>query len=153
MSTGVESEPLAVPSRFAIDFTGLILLGQFQVDRRLAEGGMATAFLGRDLTLDRPVVVKVPHARYLAEPGFRERFQREVRDLVGLQHPHIVGVLARGEHEEIPFFVLTYLGGGIAGGAAPKARPHEVPGSPRLAPRHRAHAGLRAFAWASSTAT
>lgn len=100
-----------VPQRFAIDFTGT-LLGVVQVRRRLAEGGMGTVYLAEDTSLGRRVVVKVPHARFLGEPGFRSRFRREVSELVRLEHPHIVRILAQGEHEELPYFVLQYLAGG-----------------------------------------
>ena len=101
-----------VPSRFHVDFQGRTLLGTYRVDRRLAEGGMGAVYLAQDLNLGRRVVVKVPHVRFLAEPGFRARFRREVAELVRLEHPGIARILAQGEEDEIPFFVLQYLGGG-----------------------------------------
>ena len=101
-----------VPSRFALDFTGATLLGIYRVRSRIADGGMGAVYLADDTTLGRKVVVKVPHVRFLAEPGFRARFRREVSELVRLEHPHVVRVLAQGEHEEVPYFVLQYLGGG-----------------------------------------
>lgn len=101
-----------VPSRFHVDFQGRTLLGTYRVDRRLAEGGMGAVYLAHDQNLGRRVVVKVPHLRFLAEPGFRARFRREIAELVRLEHPSIVRILAQGEEDEIPFFVLQYLGGG-----------------------------------------
>lgn len=102
----------AVPARFQVDMTGRTLLGTYQVERRLAEGGMGAVYLATDISLGRKVVVKVPHARFLGEPGFRARFRREVSELVRLEHPHVVRIQARGEVDDIPFFVLQYLGGG-----------------------------------------
>ncbi|MFO0933152.1 MAG: serine/threonine-protein kinase [Planctomycetota bacterium] len=101
-----------VPSRFHVDFQGRTLLGTYRVDRRLAEGGMGAVYLAHDQNLGRRVVVKVPHVRFLAEPGFRARFRREITELVRLEHPSIVRILAQGEEDEVPFFVLQYLGGG-----------------------------------------
>ena len=101
-----------VPDRFRVDFVGRTLLGAYRVDRRLAEGGMGAVYLAEDVRLGMRVVVKVPHARFLGEPGFRGRFRREVAELVRLEHPRIVRILARGEEDEVPFFVLQYLGGG-----------------------------------------
>jgi hypothetical protein len=101
-----------VPSRFQVDFTGRKLLGTYLVERKIAEGGMGAVYLARDEALGMRVVVKVPHARFLGEPGFRGRFRREIAELVRLEHPHVVRILARGEEEEVPFFVLQYLGGG-----------------------------------------
>jgi len=120
-----------VPERFRVDLTGLTLLGVYRVERKLAEGGMGAIYLAEDTNLGFPVVVKVPHARFLAEPGFRARLAREVSELVKLEHPGVVRILARGEVEDIPFFVLQYLGGGsledrLAGGK--RETPEEVLG-------------------------
>ena len=104
--------PDAVPDRFSVDFTGLTLLGIYRVEEKLAEGGMGSIYRGVDTNLDRPVVIKVPHVRFLGEPGFRRRFRLEITELVRLEHPGIVRILAQGEHEEVPFFVLQFLGGG-----------------------------------------
>ncbi|MHC4957650.1 MAG: serine/threonine protein kinase [Planctomycetota bacterium] len=101
-----------VPSRFAVDFAGATLLGIYRVDEKIADGGMGSVWLGEDTNLGRKVVVKVPHVRFLGEPGFRARFTGEIADLVRLEHPSIVRILAQGTHEEVPFFVLQYLGGG-----------------------------------------
>ncbi len=104
--------PSDVPDRFAVDFTGVTLLGNFKVESKLAEGGMGAIYVGEDMNLGRKVVIKVPHVRFLGEPGFRGRFRQEISDLVRLEHPSIVRILAQGEHEDVPYFVLQYLGGG-----------------------------------------
>jgi hypothetical protein len=101
-----------VPDRFLVDFTGRTLLGTYRVERKLADGGMGSVYLAQDVSLGMRVVVKVPHARFLSEPGFRARFRREVSELVRLEHPHIVRILARGDEDGVPYFVLQYLGGG-----------------------------------------
>jgi serine/threonine-protein kinase len=100
-----------VPERFAVDFTGQSLLGIYQVERKLADGGMGSVYLAEDTNLGRPVVVKVPHARFLGESGFRARFKREIKELVRLEHPGIVRILAQGEQDQVPYFVLQYLAG------------------------------------------
>jgi hypothetical protein len=100
------------PDRFRIDLTGQRLLGTYLVRQKLGEGGMGTVYLAHDENLGRPVVVKVPHPRFFGEEGFRDRFMREIAELVRLEHPHIARILARGEHDGLPFFVLQYLGGG-----------------------------------------
>ncbi|MCP5069264.1 MAG: serine/threonine protein kinase, partial [bacterium] len=116
-----------VPARFAVDFTGQKLLGIYEVKRKLADGGMGSVYLADDTNLGRPVVVKVPHARFLGEPGFRARFKREIKELVRLEHPGIVRILAQGEHDQVPYFVLQYL---PAGSLESKLRSAEGPLSP-----------------------
>jgi len=115
MNPPADPDPSAestVPERFRVNLDGRTLLGTYRVESKLAEGGMGSIYLARDTSLDRPVVVKVPHARFLAEPGFRARLAREIAELVRLEHPHVVRILARGEEDDIPFFVLQFLGGG-----------------------------------------
>jgi len=112
-----------VPRRFAVDLAGATLLGTYRVERRIADGGMGSVWLAEDTNLGRRVVVKVPHVRFLGEPGFRARFAREIAGLVRLEHPHIVRILAQGTHEEVPFLVLQYLGGGSLEQRLAGARP------------------------------
>ncbi len=107
---GKDSE--SASSRFVVDMTGTRLLDNYVVREKLADGAMGSVYLAEDENLKRPVVVKVPHARFLGEAGFRERFQKEVNELVRLEHPNIARILAQGEHDDIPFFVLQFLGGG-----------------------------------------
>ena len=91
---------------------GVTLLSHYVVGTPLSEGGMGLVYMAKDTDLGVDVVVKVPHRRLLGEPGFRDRFEREIQGLIGLQHPHVVRILARGEHAGIPFFVLQFLAGG-----------------------------------------
>ena len=58
------------------------------------------------------VVIKVPKKHKLQDAGLRERFRRESRLLVQLQHPHIVSILDVGLHSNVPFVVMQYLSGG-----------------------------------------
>lgn len=99
-------------SRFSMRFEGVTLLDRYEVGEELGAGGMATVYRGTDTQLGMPVVVKVPHVALLADRTFRDRFHKEIQDLVVLRHPHIVTILARGEHDEVPFLVQQYLDGG-----------------------------------------
>ena len=113
--------------RWSVSLEGETLLGRYTVERKIGGGGMASVYLARDEQLEIPVVVKVPHTAYLAEAGFRERFERETRDLISLQHPHIVSILARGDHEGLPFLVLQFLKGGSLGDRIRKAKGAPLP--------------------------
>ncbi|MDJ0973237.1 MAG: serine/threonine-protein kinase [Planctomycetota bacterium] len=92
-----------------VDFTGLTLLGHYKVGGRIARGGMGAVYLGVDTDLGKNVVLKVPHARYLADRDFLRRFEREVTQMLRIEHPSIVRVLAKGEHLGVPFYVLQYM--------------------------------------------
>lgn len=101
--------------RFRVEFRGASLMGGlYRVGAPLsdADGGMAAVYAATNTNLGAPVVVKVPDAALLARRGFRERFDLEVEFLKRFDHPHVVRILAAGEHDDVPFLVLAYLGGG-----------------------------------------
>lgn len=86
--------------------------GRYEISARLGEGGMGQVYRAHDHNLFADVVIKAPRPGLLDSTNTAERFAREVRALVKLQHPHIVGVLDVGEHAGLPFLVLQYLPGG-----------------------------------------
>lgn len=85
---------------------------RYQIRAALGEGGMGIVYRAWDRNLETEVVIKVPRLSMLEEPGFVERFSREIRSLVKLTHPHIVKVLDVGSQDGIPFAVMQYLSGG-----------------------------------------
>jgi formylglycine-generating enzyme required for sulfatase activity/tRNA A-37 threonylcarbamoyl transferase component Bud32 len=91
---------------------GQTLSDRYLVESELGAGGMATVYAAMDQTLGRQVVIKVPHAELLRQPGFRERFIEEVRSLIALVHPHILPIQDYGEFEGVPFAVVAYFSGG-----------------------------------------
>jgi serine/threonine-protein kinase len=85
--------------------------GRYEVLELLGEGAMGMIFRAQDTRLGTDVVIKVPAQRVLSDPEFIARFQREIRSLVQLSHPHVVNIIDVGEHEEAPFVVMQYLPG------------------------------------------
>lgn len=85
---------------------------RFKIVARIGAGSMAIVYRAFDHRLETEVVVKVPKKHKLMDDGLRERFRRESRLLVQLQHPHIVSILDVGLHSNIPFVVMQYLSGG-----------------------------------------
>ena len=74
----------------------LVYNGRYEVQRRIARGGMAEVFLARDLLLARPVAVKVLFPEFAGDPSFVARFRREAQAAANLNHPNIVGRLRLG---------------------------------------------------------
>ncbi|MGE3753937.1 MAG: bifunctional serine/threonine-protein kinase/formylglycine-generating enzyme family protein [Planctomycetota bacterium] len=96
----------------ATSLRGLLLLDRYRVEQRIGAGGMGQVWVAMDEVLERRVVVKVPHADFVAEPGFAQRFEREIEGLLALDHPHILKILARGIHAGVPFLIASYMEGG-----------------------------------------
>ena len=85
---------------------------RFKIVARIGTGSMAIVYRAFDHRLETDVVIKVPKKHKLQDAGLRERFRRESRLLVQLQHPHIVNILDVGVHNNVPFVVMQYLSGG-----------------------------------------
>jgi len=69
-----------------------ILAQRYQLERRLAQGGMAEVWLATDLALTRQVAVKLLKPSLAADPVVAERFRREAIAVAQLSHPNIVAV-------------------------------------------------------------
>ena len=85
--------------------------GRYRVVRRLGSGGMADVYCAEDVHLGRDVALKVLHRRFAQDQEFVERFRREAKAAAGLQHPNVVGVFDRGEHDGTYYIAMEYLPG------------------------------------------
>lgn len=90
---------------------GGIVDKRYRVLRRLGSGGMADVWLAEDTHLQRQVALKVLHSRYLQDPDFVARFQREAEHAAGLQHPNIVAVFDRGADDGVNYIAMRYVEG------------------------------------------
>lgn len=85
---------------------------RYEIIGFVGRGGMANVYLGVDHNRNGiEVAIKVPFMRWLATSAMRERFARESRALVSLEHPSICRVIDTGVFHDIPFVVLQKLGG------------------------------------------
>lgn len=91
---------------------GQFLDDRYEIKRSLDRGGMGTVYLAWDSKLERQVVVKIPHARLMADRTFRQRFLQEIRDLATHEHPAILRIEGSGSHGDLPYAVVQYLRGG-----------------------------------------
>ena len=85
--------------------------GRYRVLRRIGSGGMADVYCAQDNHLGRQVAIKVLHRRFAQDQEFVERFRREAKSAAGLNHPNVVGVFDRGEHEGTYYIAMEFLEG------------------------------------------
>lgn len=88
------------------------MLGRYELEALLGQGGMAEVYRARDTSLARTVAVKVIHATHAGDPQFLGRFLTEARLVARLEHPGILPVYDFGEEGGVPFLVMQYLEGG-----------------------------------------
>ena len=86
-------------------------LGPYEVLAKLGEGGMGEVYQARDTRLGRIVAIKVLPSDLAADPGSRERFDREARIISSLSHRHICALYDVGRQDGIDFLVMEYLDG------------------------------------------
>lgn len=83
----------------------------YTIERELGRGGMGTVYLARQLSLDRPVALKVMSKRWASDPVFVARFTREAFAAAQLSHPNIVQIHDIGEADGARFFSMEYVRG------------------------------------------
>ena len=72
---------------------------------------MATVYRAKDLTLERPIAIKVLRSDYSQAPAFRERFRQEAKAAANLSHSNIVTVHDFGLDQNRLFIVMEYIPG------------------------------------------
>ena len=90
---------------------GKILDDRYQINELIAQGGMATVYLGTDLRLGRTVALKVLGGAMAIDPNFVERFTQEARAAAALAHPNVVAVHDQGINAGFPYLVMEYVQG------------------------------------------
>jgi serine/threonine protein kinase len=90
-----------------------IIRDRYRLDERIGEGGMATVWRAWDLTLERPVAVKLLFARDTRnEEVLVARFLREARIAASVQHRNVIHIVDFGTTPEgQPFMVMELLEG------------------------------------------
>jgi eukaryotic-like serine/threonine-protein kinase len=86
-------------------------LGDFRIVREIGRGGMGVVYEALQLSLARPVALKVlPFAAALDE-RHRKRFLLEAQSAAQLQHPHIVPVYAVGCERGTYYYAMQLIDG------------------------------------------
>lgn len=83
----------------------------YEVTRQLGAGAMAKVYLAHQLSLDRPVAIKVLPKKHTKNSRFVERFYAEGKAAAKLNHPNIVGALDVGRVGDTHYFVMEYVDG------------------------------------------
>jgi eukaryotic-like serine/threonine-protein kinase len=86
--------------------------GQYQLVRKLGEGGMGEVYLAEHALLKRPCALKLIKAESGADPIALARFEREVQSCARLAHPNTIEIYDYGHTDDGTFYyVMEYLKG------------------------------------------
>ena len=123
---GAEADRRVAPA----DLWAPTRLGDFELIRRLGEGAMGAVFEARQVSLNRPVAVKMVRAGLFAGEADLRRFRIEVEAVAHLDHPRIVPIYGVGEHDDCHYFSMKLIRGGSLATRLP-----DSPADPRAAAR------------------
>ncbi len=86
-------------------------LGGFRIDDVIGIGGMAIVYRAEQISLGRPVALKVLSTKLTSDGVFRERFRREGTHAATLEHPNIVPVYDSGEQDGLLYLAMRLVEG------------------------------------------
>ncbi|MGF1504872.1 MAG: protein kinase [Anaerolineae bacterium] len=94
-------------------YHGTLIGAQYTIQEKIGEGGMGMVFRARQESMGRDVAIKMlPRLFAVLDDQSHERFDREMRIISSLQHPHILPVYDFGGHEGQPFIVMALMSDG-----------------------------------------
>jgi Protein kinase domain len=88
-----------------------VLFGGYRIEAVVSRGGMGVVYRATDLSLERPVALKLIAPELAQDPEFRERFLREPRLAASLDHPGIVPIYEAGEREGQLYLAMRWVAG------------------------------------------
>ncbi len=90
---------------------GKLEIPGYEILEKVAEGGMATIWKARQLSLDRIVALKILNPGVIEDPDDIERFREEARAAARFRHPGLVEIFDAGEHNGLVYYVMEYIHG------------------------------------------
>ena len=82
-----------------------------RIDAVAGRGGMGVVYRATDITLDRPVALKLLSPGVARDRVFRARFERECRLAASLDHPNVVQIFHAGTERGALYLTMRYVEG------------------------------------------
>lgn len=90
---------------------GVTFGGRYELESRIAIGGMGEVWEATDHVIGRTVAIKILKDEYMGDPGFLERFRAEARHAALVNHEGIASVFDYGEEDGSAFLVMELVPG------------------------------------------
>jgi len=86
-------------------------IDNYKVVELIGSGGMANIYKAIQLSLDRPIALKVMHQHLTREEGFVMRFEKEAKLAAQLQHENIVAIIDYGSDKGVYYIAMEHVDG------------------------------------------
>jgi two-component system LytT family response regulator len=87
------------------------ILAHYRIVSRLGAGGMGEVYLAEDLSLERPVALKILPPEVAHDADRMRRFVQEAKTASALSHPNVARVFEIGEADGVSFLAMEYIEG------------------------------------------
>jgi serine/threonine protein kinase len=89
------------------------IIGNVRLVKRLGNGAFGVVYLGRHLTLEIDVAVKLlPPELAMMDPNYVDMFLREARVAARLRHPNVIGIFEAGIQNHQHYLIMEFAPGG-----------------------------------------
>lgn len=87
------------------------LFPAYRLEAFIAQGGMGAVYKATQVSLDRPVAIKILPSEFGDDPKFRASFEAEAKAMARLNHPHLISVYDFGDVQGMLYIVMEFVQG------------------------------------------
>ncbi|HXJ19820.1 MAG TPA: serine/threonine-protein kinase [Polyangia bacterium] len=88
---------------------GRVIAGNFRIDSLIGSGAMGNVYRAEQLSLGKPVAVKVLHAHLMNDEKLVARFKREAKSASLLNHPNSIQIIDSGQDGDGTLYIAMEL--------------------------------------------
>jgi serine/threonine protein kinase len=86
-------------------------LGHYKIEREIGRGGMGVVYLAQDVSLDRPVALKLLPKHLTSDSSRLRRFEREARTVSALNHHNILTIYEIAHLDGLNYIATEFIDG------------------------------------------
>ena len=82
-----------------------------KIESFIAQGGMGAVYLATQISLDRPVAIKILPKEFGEDLDYRVSFETEAKAMAKLNHSNLVGIYDFGDLDGMLYIIMEYIPG------------------------------------------
>jgi predicted ATPase len=87
------------------------IVAGYRIESAIGRGSMGVVYRATQLSLDRPVALKLIATEHVEDHVFRERFRQEARLVAAIEHVNVIPVYEAGEEDGLLFIAMRLVNG------------------------------------------